>query len=552
MSSAFKLPVTVVAAVVDKQQLTMYREDGTSIIIQQGDPRIRPLVEKVVPALEANGSCELTEEDFRDPSTAHFDEAEKELEGIVRFFRVMKEKAMEIMAKFASPVEPMAIGSVPAGTESKSEDEAPLTRSMTAVAEIMANAIPMASPTTDKDSTTVIAVVDDNTMIEGVEQIDIQIKAIAAKLGSPQGLANFFRRVSKVERAHSVQDLLKFMEKGELPIADDGTVLVYKRLKSTDTPGVFVDCHTGKVQQRLGSFVCMDEKLVDPNRSNECSNGLHVARRDYLSSFSGDVCVLAKMAPEDVIAVPHRDSRKLRCRGYHIIAVLSKEDHDNVISNRPLADKTLLGNAVVGNHVGVLERVEITQHKGGGVVITPMEGVAEAPELKKEHQAESLDVIPEVEAKASSVDARALATELGKKTAGSARQNEAKRLLDLFQNAASLSAARKAAAIELLAFKKKAKVGWAVLGLTNEIGAELLEASTAEVVEPKPKAVKPAAKNGKPASKASEAVSLWAKVGKGNKTAAKELLAFKKKAKKGWEALGLPANAGEVCQKLVG
>lgn len=427
----------IIAAVVDQQQLTMYKADGETILIPQGDPRIRPLVDKLVPALEGvNKFCDLYAEDFQ--INTHYAEAEKKLGGVVRFFRVLKAKAKEILDKFVEPVEPLAIGSLPVSpvtvtleegipeeivAELSVEEKAPQTKSQAAVNEIMAHAVPAHSSAFHmedrpgaENETTVVAVLADNTVIPGIEQMDVQLQALAANMGSAEGVGNFFNRVASVKRAHTVQDLLKFMQKGELPIADDGTVLVYKLLNRVeDTPGVFTDCHTNTVRQRVGSHVLMDEALVDPNRSQECSNGLHVARRDYLSGFGGNVCVLAKLAPEDVIAVPHRDASKLRAKGYHIIAELSQVDHDHVIKGRPLTDTALLGNAASGNHIGVIERVQIMdqRRRGDSVVITSLVPTTEAePLVDNGRRAQSLDNLPAASIEEATVDARKIATDL--------------------------------------------------------------------------------------------------------------------------------------------
>lgn len=428
----------IIAAVVDKQQLTMYREDGSTIIIQQGDQRIRPLVDKLIPALEGpNKFCDLNEEDFQ--INTHYAEAEKKMGGVVRFFRVLKAKAKEILDKFVEPVEPMTIiGSLPVTTSTvqpavqdveegvvpetlhddlPDEEKAPQTRSQAAVAEIMAHSAPASSPAFHMEDkvgaeheTTVVAVLADNTVIPGVEKLNVQVAAIAANMGSPDGMNNFFTRVGSVKRAHTVQDLLKFMEKGELPVADDGCVLAYKRLQRVvGEPGVFVDCHSERVRQRVGSRVFMAEAMVDPNRSRDCSNGLHVARRDYLSGFSGDVCVLIKLAPEDVIAVPTYDAKKLRAKGYHIVAELSQQDHDNVVRNRPLQDTALLGNVMSGNHIAITELVEITGAKGTGVKITVLDGSVPTEIVDNGRRGESLDNLPQLSEEAATVDAAKVA-----------------------------------------------------------------------------------------------------------------------------------------------
>lgn len=454
--------VRIIAAVVDTRQLLMYKADGNTIIIPQGDPRIRPLVDKVIPELQRLSRMkqsvastlvyiDLTEEEINQAPTfennqTHFAEAEKKMGGLVRFFRVAKSKLKELVDKVTGvevePVEPTAlVGHIPAPADHPTivqpvapvvsapipltkeekeiiEENAPLTKSMDAVNEIMANATPSHSPQfaegAKDETTTVVAVMEDGTVIPGMENLDLQLRHTAEKLGNPVGIMKFFERLSTVKRGHSVADLLKFMEKGELPIADDGTILVYKRLKSTKVEGEFVDCHSGKVKQRVGSHVFMEESMVDARRSIDCSNGLHVARRDYLSSFSGDICVLAKLAPEDVIAVPHSDARKLRAKGYMIIAVLSQEDHNNVTNNRKLTDTNLLGNAVAGNHTAVIETVQITESYGGGLVITPVGGFTEEVVRDSSLDAKPLKMEEDMIEENSTVDARTLAIDTGK------------------------------------------------------------------------------------------------------------------------------------------
>lgn len=434
-------PIKIVAAVVDVHNLTMYQEDGETITIPQGDPRVRALVEKLVPAMDQSVPVYwLTEEDMMGQN--HYATAEKKTGGLVRFFKMAKNKLKEIAELFHAPVENMEIGKKPTTAQHTvqsaempepvveqvaqpveapkpiPEEQRPLTKSAAAVAEIMANAKDSSAAqfqAVTKDEV-IVAVTEDNTIIPNVEQLAVQMQAVSEGVTSPEGLQRFMTRAASVKRQHSVEDLLRFVEKGELPFADDGSVLVYKRLKSTGDPDVFVDCHSSKVKQRIGSFVHMAESLVDPNRSRECSNGLHVARRDYLSSFSGDVTVLAKLAPEDVIAVPHGDARKLRCRGYHIIARLSDQDARNVCSDRPLEDTDLLANAVAGNHIGITEYVEITEQMGGGLKVTKVESAEER--AKAEIRAvQSLDHLPGVTEESSKVDARALALDLAQKGA---------------------------------------------------------------------------------------------------------------------------------------
>lgn len=539
----------IVFANLDTQFLTMYSESGEEIIIAQGDPRIRKIVELVFPAIDSKGYYLLSDEDLSEAN--HYHEAEKSMGGMVKFFRVAKAKLAEIAAKFTVDLSPKAAGKKPevevqsayangndqllVGTKTTNSDgsvselvdngdgslgvlttgipvgepvffdptlqipipepkgNAPLN---SALAEIMENATPVGSPEfhtqgATTDDQTIIAVVDGNQVVEGVEKIEHQLMSIAQKLGSAEGVTNFFRRLAGVKRGHSVQDLLTFMEKGELPIADDGTVLVYKLLNRHGQGDSlhFTDVHSGNVKQKVGSKVFMSEHLVDADRNRDCSNGLHIARRDYLRSFSGNACMLCKLAPEDVIAVPHSDARKLRAKGYFIVAELTDQDRGRVMRNEPMQDNVLLGNVAAGNHTEVLETVEITGPRGGGLKITSLQKPKVDIVLDETKQASSLDDLQQREEVV--VDARAVALGIKDPAVEAAPEplinsvipepvresavvpNSGARPIDLLVRAFSEEnqnlLSKVAAAKALLDFKKAAKKSWTALGVKIEV-----------------------------------------------------------------------------------
>lgn len=569
--------IRIIAAVVDTRELTMYKEDGESIVIPQGDPRIRELVAKLVPAIEADNYCDLELRDLE--SLPHYGAVQEQTNGFIQFFRVLKSSLKGLLEQLDHlnidptaepeapiPVADLRIGNFPVDEDKKSkedEDEAEnvvalatTTQAQAAVNEIMSHAVPATSadfhlPMT-KDETVVAVMPESGTLVSGVEKLDIQIQAVAAKLGSAVGVQRFFERVASVKRNHSVSDLLTFMQKGELPIADDGTVLVYKRLQATRTPGVFVDCHSRKVTQRVGSHVFMDEKLVDANRRTECSNGLHVARRDYLCSFSGNVTVLAKLAPEDVIAVPHADARKLRAKGYHIIAQLSDEDARLVNSDRPMKDTVLLGNAAAGNHIGIIETVEITQGYGGGLIITPVTEKSAEVVLDETKQTQSLDAIEQHTKESSQVDAVALAKSIGDKKSG--RQQQAEDLMVKVMEAKTQNAQIDAAKA-LVAFKKAAKVSWERLGITEKEAQRVIDiADGTHVPEPAPvkkeKPVKAAPWKPTGATPRERIQSYLSQPL--TKEIAEAIYREKKAAKKGWDKLGVSPEQEKTILKLAG
>lgn len=566
--------IRVLAAVVDTSNLTLYRESGESVVIPQGDPRIRPILDVAVPQIVKQGYADVDLSTLQPPSDyAQFEEASN---GAIKLFRIAKNKLKGLFGKKdpepVMPVEPMSAGIVPCPS---------MLLATQAVEEILQHAIPVASPefhevgipqqgnvveasgTTVKEHgeddapDTIIAVVE-GKVIPGMEKIKTQFGRAAA-LGSTQGMENFLRRLGAVinERKHSVEDLLKFMERGDLPVADDGCILIYKVLNRLGKN--YVDCHSKRVEQWVGAYVCMDPSLVDHNRNNECSNGLHVARRGYVREFRGDVCVLAKVAPEDVIAVPTYDANKMRVCGYHIIAELTPGQYQLVKQNKAISvdpeGQILLGKAMAGQHIGKTHEVRITGHMGQGVKVTALD----APKRAKAGDVAPVEALanPAEETKEAPLDPKLVVKQV-EEVKQLTRKEQAAKLYADYQ-------AKKDGALEaLMAYKKASKVSWEKLGLPDL--AELTKGVPVEITVPVVKAFSQTEFN-KVAAKATrsiravndvvlgegspkERIQKLLAIGLTSVGVAKAILELKKKSKKGWSALGVSDTQAEQITNL--
>lgn len=522
----------IIAAVVDQRELTLYKEDGSTIVIPQGDPSLRHVLAQAVPQIQAQGWAEVELMKPEDKSNPYH-EFEQKTSGLVRFFRVAKAKLKELLIGDEGLVASQTVGEVPSGNlatnqayqdlvsdaaeaiEQFGEDELERyrdeqeakkttpasTATMNVVDEIIKHAIPSSTPgfdntvakqgaivdehgntnnqryDNDEQHTDTIVAVVDNKVVAGVEKIKTQFGH--ALKGSTKGMENFLKRVASVKRSHSVEDLLKFLERGDLPIADDGSILIYKVLKlkgdekSPNGGCTYVDCHSGNVTQFIGAFVCMSEDLVDHNRRNECSNGLHVARRGYVKSFSGDVCVLAKLAPEDVIAVPQYDANKMRVCGYHILAELSAKQYGHLNRNEPITHDPdgakLLAKAMAGDHIRRTHEVRIHAAQGGGLRIRPLDA-SEVPEVGVSEDAPTT-VTALVNPEDKIVEAPVSAKEVIQQVEQVSKKQQAKDLYDAWAAAIGFED-RQTAYDKLLAFKKAAKKGWDVLGIPMPLAAE--------------------------------------------------------------------------------
>jgi hypothetical protein len=84
--------------------------------------------------------------------------------------------------------------------------------------------------------------------------------------------------------------------------------------------GIFVDKHTGTVQQRVGDVLSMPRVDCDPDSSVGCSVGFHVGSPEYVNWYGskGDIVLHCLVNPADVVAVPSHDVRKIRTCQYYI------------------------------------------------------------------------------------------------------------------------------------------------------------------------------------------------------------------------------------------
>lgn len=379
------------------------------------------------------------------------------------------------------------------------------------------------APLNEKEETIVAVHEKTGAIIPDAHKLARQLRS-AQKLQDYAGFEKFIERLSSIidQRGHSVEDLMKFIELGDLPIADDGCIVIYKRLESRGS-GVFVDVHSKLIKQKVGSYVFMRAGLVDPNRRQDCSNGLHVASLSYIKGFSGNVTVMAKVRPEDVFAVPEYSHNKMRVCGYHILAELPEKLRNLVngggsISSDPDGAR-LLANVLRGNHVAITQHVEVGGHKGTNVSYTDVQ-VKSADQLQSSearflNQASTLDMTEVLQAKAP------VAPEIKAK--------------DLVQKPDNSADAEKV-----------------IISFMSNSPSDTKETSKSEAVVEAAPVTEPGKKMG-PSEKADKFhfALLNAKTPKERSEAALGLRDLKKQARKSWTALGMPESlAGQIAKIL--
>ena len=203
----------------------------------------------------------------------------------------------------------------------------------------------------------------DRVEIPHVENLHAHM--IRAAADQSPSVINFFKRIAPViqARKHSGEDLMKFIKHSDLPLTNTGRIIAYKRVNKYDEHGYYVDIHSGKIKQRVGSRVRMPVDMVDDSRHNSCSTGLHVANLGYMAGFSGSHTLIVLVDPEDFIAVPAGEDTKARVCAYDIIGVVSGATHKLVSqSNHADGDVTfeaLISSAVMGTAIEPFEEIMV-------------------------------------------------------------------------------------------------------------------------------------------------------------------------------------------------
>lgn len=124
----------------------------------------------------------------------------------------------------------------------------------------------------------------------------------------------------------SIEELYLFMEVGNLPISKDGYLYAYKKIRSN-----FRDIYTNKMDNSVGEVVKMPRKLVNDNRNETCSTGLHFCSYDYLNFFGSSnsnefKIVVVKINPKDIVSIPiDYNNTKGRCCEYKVVKDITEE-----------------------------------------------------------------------------------------------------------------------------------------------------------------------------------------------------------------------------------
>lgn len=538
--------ITVVGAVVDTKELKMFLKDRSTVVLPRSHHEVADIIQKLIPAITANQPVTIE----YSAETNEYAAVEEQTGGFVKFFRTAKSKFRTLLGLDSADL--------------KVEEKCPekLEKTQLVVAEIMSTAIPVThedKPIEEHEDVTIVAQVG-GVVIPCVEKISSQFK-VAKATGNGKGVEEFFRRMAShaEDRRHTVDELFRFLEKGNLPVTQDGCFLGFKLLYRVDTPDGdydgYRDPHTQRVTQNVGCIVRMPIELVDADRRVECSSGIHVARWDYLRTFSGNTVALVKIAPEDVIAVPERDASKIRVMRYEVVHVFEdkffrdiKHCSSGILDNPEIS--AIINDVVAGNYPAMKWDVCITQHQGRGIKVTPLAQSAAPAVVNKVIALPAID--PNKQALAYEEDSSVeFSPEQVQEIADTVVQVKTESTaVKLFNEAQTSEKAWE----ELLKLKSQKKYSWHRLGIDPEQAAAL----SAKYA---PKSVPPKKQDKEEPMKKGNTQTIYAELAKGidarsiadgnHDALIKEIEARRRAGKKGWLALGIDADIAKAMQDRI-
>jgi hypothetical protein len=177
-------------------------------------------------------------------------------------------------------------------------------------------------------------------------------------------LVRFLEKVATNPSKKSRKHLYHFVESNGMTIHEDGDLIAYKGVRtdgysSHSGYGIVDGKIFGEINadgelvkgesllNNVGSVIEIPRSLVDDDRQQTCSTGLHVGTYSYARSFAPKLLTV-KVNPRDVVSVPHDyDNSKVRVSRYLVLeenngeytnATLEAKDDKDFTQDVPDAD----------------------------------------------------------------------------------------------------------------------------------------------------------------------------------------------------------------------
>lgn len=128
----------------------------------------------------------------------------------------------------------------------------------------------------------------------------------------------FFESLMDSPDKRVVDELFLFLENISIELNEDGSFFAYRAVNHN-----FTDKRTGEFDNSVGAVVTMPRSMVNDNKHQTCSAGLHFASYEYASDVYGgygDQLIKVKIFPRDVVSIPvDYNSQKGRCCRFEVV-----------------------------------------------------------------------------------------------------------------------------------------------------------------------------------------------------------------------------------------
>ena len=146
-------------------------------------------------------------------------------------------------------------------------------------------------------------------------------------------MVKFLENLMQNPSHRAVNELYGFLESGAIPITENGSFLAYKKIRND-----WKDIYSGTMDNSIGKVVSMVRNMVNEDKDQTCSSGLHVCSYSYLPHFGDSYSsrvVICEINPKDVVSVPSDyKNAKMRVCEYTVIGeVKDYQDKDVLAKN---------------------------------------------------------------------------------------------------------------------------------------------------------------------------------------------------------------------------
>jgi hypothetical protein len=130
---------------------------------------------------------------------------------------------------------------------------------------------------------------------------------------------------------------------------------VYKALPDMgDKTTIYTDRHSHTFKIKIGELVEMNRHSCDNDPRRDCSYGLHVGNKDFLTrGYYGGVGIAVLIDPSKVVAVPQHNPNKMRVCEYFPISIIEYDSDGKVIE----IDTAIFEHGYTQYSVGQIDRM---------------------------------------------------------------------------------------------------------------------------------------------------------------------------------------------------